>query len=83
TGANGRKADHIPPVEVREAIRLCLKDAFSMNREDLKTDVSKLFGFRRVGTTMNELIEKEIKFLIQNGQLESDTDRLSLSDGAK
>jgi very-short-patch-repair endonuclease len=82
-GANARKADHIPPVEVREAIRLCLKDAFSMNREDLKTDVSKLFGFGRLGTAINELIDKEIEFLIQNGQLESDADRLSLSDGAK
>jgi len=73
-----RKPEHIPPVEIQEAIKLCLKHAFTMDREDLKTDVARLFGFKRTGTNISNIINKEISLLIRNHEIQIQDGKVSI-----
>ncbi|WP_292593027.1 AAA domain-containing protein, partial [Mesotoga sp. UBA5825] len=73
-----RKPEHIPPVEIQEAIKLCLKHAFTMDREDLKTDVARLFGFKRTGTNISNIINNEISLLIRNHEIQIQDGKVSI-----
>ncbi|PVD18073.1 hypothetical protein V512_014465 [Mesotoga sp. Brook.08.105.5.1] len=73
-----RKPEHIPPVEIQEAIKLCLKNAFTMDREDLKTDVARLFGYKRTGTNISNVIDNEVSLLIRNHEIQIQDGKVSI-----
>ena len=73
-----RKPEHISPVEIQEAIKLCLKNAFTMSKEDLKRDVAGLFGFKRMGAIISNVIGKEIDFLIRNHEIKVQGEKISI-----
>ena len=73
-----RKPEHIPPVEIQEAIKLCLKNAFTMDREDLKTDVARLFGFKRTGTNISTVIDNEVSLLVRNHEIQVQDGKVSI-----
>ncbi len=73
-----RKPEHIPPVEIQEAIKLCLKNAFTMDREDLKTDVARLFGFKRTGTNISTVIDNEVSLLVRNHEIQVSRGKVSI-----
>lgn len=77
---NLRKPERIPPLEIRQAAKVCLRNAFSMAGEDLKAEVSRLFGYKRLGSVMSESISKEIDNLLKNDEIEIDVDKFKLSE---
>lgn len=74
---DSRSIDRIPQQEIGLAVALILNDGFSMTREDLVVETARLFGYERVGTRINERVNKAIDDLQEN-QFISDDERLSI-----
>lgn len=55
-----RRADMLPPSEIREAARIAVLQNGSMEREELITAASRLFGFDRTGPDLRNAIDLAI-----------------------
>lgn len=68
-----RKADGIPPAEIREAIRILLTGSHGASREELPSPVAQLLGLSHAGSNLKAVIQRELQSLEQSGRvLEAD-----------
>lgn len=75
--ANGREIDEIPPVEIRNCIRFAVQQQAAIPHQELKRQVTHLFGYSRMGQKMEKVIEENIALMIARGQLRDDGGVLS------
>ena len=53
-----RRADMIPPAEIKEAIRIAIQHNGHMSSDELAIAVTRLFGFDRAGPDLKAIIDK-------------------------
>src|SRR5262249_35002337 len=66
-------AELIAPEEYRTAIRLVLERELGLQKEALAASTVRLMGFRRSGRQLRTAIEREVDWLVQQGELQSDS----------
>ena len=74
-----RDIQDIPLVELMNAARYAIEEQVSMQRVDLKKTVSKLMGYGRLGTRVDEAIEAAITILLQENWLTEKDGMMSAS----
>jgi len=62
-GQQSRDIEKIPMIEIAAAIRLCLREAVSIDETELVATVAILFGFQRTGPKIQKRILKAIDLL--------------------
>ena len=78
SGEIKRQISEIPNQEIRIAILECIKNSFSISRNDLIKEVARLFSLRstnKVYFHINQIIEE----LIQTGQIIIKFEKIQLS----
>lgn len=60
-------AERIAPEEIRELILLILRDGHKFNKQNLINEVRTIFGFSRTGASLQQVIEKVVESLLQEG----------------
>ena len=55
-----QKAEMIPPMEIRAAIRMVIEQSGRADDSEIIRAVARLFGFERVGPTLNTIISNEL-----------------------
>jgi hypothetical protein len=79
--ATVRRPQHVCPDEMKVAIFYLVKDARSIEREDLVTAVARLFGWQRARSAAREAIESPLRELVRAGDLtEIDGTRITAGD---
>lgn len=73
---SARKTEEVPPEELELAIRLFLRDAKKMEREELTRRVALVFGWRRRGPDIQGALENALDALIQKGEIVERGDHL-------
>ena len=73
-----RKVEFIPDEELELAIKNIVRDALSISREDILTQVARVFGFDRTGHRIRRRLERILGLMIQHGTLVEKEARLSL-----
>ncbi len=56
-----RRADMLPPVEIRQAVLQVLADSARVQREELVVEVARLFGFLRTGGDIRAAIDRVLE----------------------
>lgn len=78
--ASNRSVDHVPPEEIRLAMRNIVKDAMSVSKDDLQTAVARLFGWNRRGVDISRALEDSLHHLQQMGLVRVDGEMVKLQD---
>ena len=68
-GKSPRSIRYIPPEEIILAINLCLKDCYSLEKDDLIHAVGKALGFKRISKSTSETISTVITDLINKNEI--------------
>lgn len=55
-----QKAEMIPPMEIRAAIKMIVEQSGGAEESEIVRAVARLFGFERVGPTLNAIISNEL-----------------------
>ncbi|KAB8145742.1 DUF4011 domain-containing protein [Chloroflexia bacterium SDU3-3] len=66
------KPELIAPEELQAAVRQVLREQFGLQRDALITSTSRLLGFRRCGSALEQAISTAVEALIANGSLVRD-----------
>jgi len=77
--ANLRKAEYLPPAEIRAALIAVIAAHLGMTADEAATRVARLLGFRSTGGQLRQAIQDEIDLLLRDGELEPRGDRLYLN----
>lgn len=62
-------ANRVAPEEYREAIGLILARGHAFSRHELVKEVRAVFGFSRTGAILDEAINREVDFMLQEGRV--------------
>jgi hypothetical protein len=71
-----RKADGIPPAEIREAIRILLTGSHGISRDEFSSPVAQMFGLSHAGSVLKIAVQREILSLEKAGRVLEAGDRL-------
>jgi hypothetical protein len=71
-----RDADDLPPEEIANGVREILRNQISLHRSDLIKEVSKLFGYARIGPNVEAAMNAGINAAINKGYGNVDKDRV-------
>jgi hypothetical protein len=74
-----RRADRIPPLEYRLAIRLAIEAAISLPREEICVQAARLLGFDRTGPDLQNAIGNELESMLARGEVYENGGRIHLS----
>jgi very-short-patch-repair endonuclease len=80
--AHLRKADLLPPQEVRAAILAVAQVHFGTFRDETAIQVSRLLGFKSTTASLRKLIDEEIAFLLSEQALEEKNGKVYVNDRA-
>ena len=71
-----RKTEHLPPHEIRRAAQEIAEQSFSIEKDELITEIARILGYSRVGSKLKRTIARVIDKLIveealreENGEL--------------
>lgn len=67
--ASQRPIRHVPPNERQRALLLTVRDAHSIDQDDLRLSVARLFGWRRTGAEISATLDDDIEDMVESGQL--------------
>ncbi|WP_345952877.1 DUF3320 domain-containing protein [Mucilaginibacter sp. PAMB04168] len=65
--AQKRDAGDLPPQEVANGVKLILQNQISLNREDLVRETAKLFGYARIGSNVENVMNAGINQAVELG----------------
>jgi len=65
-----RNIEHVPLEEIAEAGILCVRDAFAIQKDELITQVARLFGYNRTGPKVRDRIDDGVALASEQGRLE-------------
>lgn len=71
-----RKAEMLPPAEIRCALLLILKSHLGAASDDLIVEAVRMFGFKSTGGNLREVIGREVEYLLRAGHLSQRDDTL-------
>lgn len=74
-----REVKHVPPEELKLAIRRIVVDAHTVTHDDLSQHVARLFGWRRRGTEIRATLDDATAELLRSGDLLEDNGTLTSS----
>jgi hypothetical protein len=69
TSPSLRKPEMLPPVELRAALLTVVEQNLGADREEAVTSASRAVGFRATSAQLRAIIEEQIQFLLQSGEL--------------
>lgn len=75
-----RSAEDISPEEIAVGVREVLLNQVSLSRADLLKETARLFGYSRIGTLVETVIDKGIQRAVQLGYAVEDRERIKTSD---
>jgi hypothetical protein len=64
-----RKPELIPAAEVREALQRLVSDHLGARREEVRTTVARILGFRSTSAQLKEILDRQIDALLQSGRM--------------
>jgi hypothetical protein len=64
-----RKPDMLPPTEIRLAVMDIVQSNFGATRDEAAIGVARLLGFKATSAQLKAVIEREINYLIDNGNM--------------
>ncbi|MEX2579001.1 MAG: hypothetical protein WD342_08080 [Verrucomicrobiales bacterium] len=67
-----RTADDLPPEEIAAGARSVLQAQVSLTKEGLVAETSRLLGYSRTGSKLNERIREAIDLLLSSGIAEQE-----------
>ena len=73
------KADMLPPLEIRAAIRLALTENGGITIEETTISVARQLGFNRTGSDLRQVIVDSIQLMLSGGQVIDDSGRLRMA----
>ena len=73
------KADMLPPIEIRAAIRLALTENGGITIEETTISVARQLGFNRTGSDLRQVIVDSIQLMLSGGQVIDDSGRLRMA----
>jgi len=73
-----RNLEQIPPEEIASSIKYILDQQIGLSKEDLKREVSRIFGFSRCTEAMQKCIRVGLTLAIARGWAVEDGDRINL-----
>ncbi len=71
-----RKTELIPPDEIREALWRLVSGHVGARRDELRTMVARIFGFRSTSAQLKINIDRHIDALLQSGQMSERDEKL-------
>lgn len=74
---DAREAEEIPEVEVANAAKYILSGLVSVPREDLARECARFFGFKRMGTRVQSIMEAGIDRMVARGDAIREGDRIT------
>jgi very-short-patch-repair endonuclease/DNA polymerase III delta prime subunit len=63
---NLRKPEYLPPLEIRSAITAVVATNLGIQESELVKEVARLFGFRSTSSQLRQLLEDEIRALVDD-----------------
>ncbi len=78
-GGEKRPMDEIAPEEIAAGVKIVLTDQISMDRESLKKETAKLFGYSRMGETTSSCADIGINSAVAKGYVSVDGDKVTLA----
>jgi hypothetical protein len=76
TAATRRNAEDIPAEEVAIAVREMLGRQLSMDSAELIRELAKLFGFARLGTSVDQVMKEGVKMALRKGYVKEEGGRV-------
>jgi hypothetical protein len=76
--ATKREADELPIEEIANAVKQILTNQISLPKDDLVREVSRLFGFSRIGNTVVAAMQRGMQLSIKRGDAYESQDRIIL-----
>ena len=73
-----RSIDEVPPIELQEAVHQLVKDALSVDRDELSREVARLFGWNRRGSDISATLDDAIDDLIEADVLQEEAGKLTV-----
>jgi hypothetical protein len=71
-----RKPELIAPAEIREALTRLVSDHLGARRDEVRTTVARILGFKSTSAQLKETLDRQIDVLLQNGQMSEREDKL-------
>jgi hypothetical protein len=75
-----RKAENLPPAEIQAAVRLVVATHHGTTAAEAVSEVSRLFGLKRAGSAIREVIEEEIRLMVNQAMLAERDGRLHVNE---
>jgi very-short-patch-repair endonuclease len=71
-----RKPELIAPAEIREALKRLVSDHLGARRDEVRTTVARVLGFKSTSAQLKETLDRQIDALLQSGQMSERDDKL-------
>jgi hypothetical protein len=78
-----RQIEHIPPEEIKNAMKLVVGYAMSLGPESLIVETAKVFGFDRTGSQITSRLEEICKEMLIKNELSYANDLITLPKGSQ
>jgi very-short-patch-repair endonuclease len=63
---NLRRPEFLPPCEIREAIKVCVKECHGATKEELERSIPKQLGISSSSQKLREIVSREVDELVSN-----------------
>jgi very-short-patch-repair endonuclease len=78
-----RQIEHIPPEEIKNAMKLIVRYAMSLGLESLIVETARVFGFDRAGSQITSRLEEICKEMLTKDELSYGNDLITLPKGSQ
>ncbi|MDD4615568.1 MAG: DUF3320 domain-containing protein [Alphaproteobacteria bacterium] len=78
-----KKPENLPPSEIKKAVLTVIETNFGAEREQLPTEILRLFGFKSSSAQLREVIEAQIQDLLTQERLCQKGNTLLMCEGKK
>jgi very-short-patch-repair endonuclease len=78
SSAGLKKAEHLPPMEVEEAVLFLVKEYMGATREELPQAILRIFGFKSTSVGLRTVVESAIDRLLSHGRLSENSGILGI-----
>lgn len=75
---HARKTEHLPPHEIRRAAQEIAEQSFSIQKDELITEIARILGYSRVGSKLKRTIGRVIDKLIAEEALREENGELKV-----
>ena len=80
--SNLRKTDYLPPAEIREALAAVVRVHLGITPDEATTEVTRLFGFKSTSSNLKQIIQDEVKILLEQNTVNQKNGKLYFNEEA-